>query len=413
VAEVQQNSDDRSSSGRKLRRGLRIAAVAVVLLAAGSVAKGILSRHSQDVAVAEWTNQAAIPTVHVVNPKVGDSHQQIGLPGDVQAWFESPIYARVNGYLRAWYFDFGAHVKKGDVLADIETPELDAQLAAARATLDARKADVKVKEAEQRFAETTYARWRDSPKGSVSVQEQQAKRADYESAVARLNAAKANTEIAQAEVNRLQALEGFKRLLAPFDGTVTARNTDIGALINAGSGMGGGSAPELFKVADTHKMRIFMKVPQLLTAGIVPGLKAEVRLPQYPNKVFHAIVATTSRAVNVASRTLVVELQADNADGLLEPGTYSQVSLKIPGTEPVLLVPTSALLFREHGLEVAVVTADNRIALKRISVGRNLGVEVEVVDGLTATDRVVTSPPASIGKGDLVNVASNNASAAR
>lgn len=413
MAEVQQNSDDRSSSGRKLRRGLRIAAVAVVLLAAGSVAKGILSRHSQDVAVAEWTNQAAIPTVHVVNPKVGDSHQQIGLPGDVQAWFESPIYARVNGYLRAWYFDFGAHVKKGDVLADIETPELDAQLAAARATLDARKADVKVKEAEQRFAETTYARWRDSPKGSVSVQEQQAKRADYESAVARLNAAKANTEIAQAEVNRLQALEGFKRLLAPFDGTVTARNTDIGALINAGSGMGGGSAPELFKVADTHKMRIFMKVPQLLTAGIVPGLKAEVRLPQYPNKVFHAIVATTSRAVNVASRTLVVELQADNADGLLEPGTYSQVSLKIPGTEPVLLVPTSALLFREHGLEVAVVTADNRIALKRISVGRNLGVEVEVVDGLTATDRVVTSPPASIGKGDLVNVASNNASAAR
>lgn len=413
MAEVQQNSDDRSSSGSKLRRGLRIAAVAVVLLAAGSVAKGILSRHSQDVAVAEWTNQAAIPTVHVVNPKVGDSHQQIGLPGDVQAWFESPIYARVNGYLRAWYFDFGAHVKKGDVLADIETPELDAQLAAARATLDARKADVKVKEAEQRFAETTYARWRDSPKGSVSVQEQQAKRADYESAVARLNAAKANTEIAQAEVNRLQALEGFKRLLAPFDGTVTARNTDIGALINAGSGMGGGSAPELFKVADTHKMRIFMKVPQLLTAGIVPGLKAEVRLPQYPNKVFHAVVATTSRAVNVASRTLVVELQADNADGLLEPGTYSQVSLKIPGTEPVLLVPTSALLFREHGLEVAVVTADNRIALKRISVGCNLGVEVEVVDGLTATDRVVTSPPASIGKGDLVNVASNNASAAR
>jgi len=413
VEEVQQNSDDLSSSGWKLRRGLRIAAVAVVLLAAGSVAKGILSRHSQDVAVAEWTNQAAIPTVHVVNPKVGDSHQQIGLPGDVQAWFESPIYARVNGYLRAWYFDFGAHVKKGDVLADIETPELDAQLAAARATLDARKADVKVKEAEQRFAETTYARWRDSPKGSVSVQEQQAKRADYESAVARLNAAKANTEIAQAEVNRLQALEGFKRLLAPFDGTVTARNTDIGALINAGSGMGGGSAPELFKVADTHKMRIFMKVPQLLTAGIVPGLKAEVRLPQYPNKVFHAVVATTSRAVNVASRTLVVELQADNADGLLEPGTYSQVSLKIPGTEPVLLVPTSALLFREHGLEVAVVTADNRIALKRISVGRNLGVEVEVVDGLTATDRVVTSPPASIGKGDLVNVASNNASAAR
>lgn len=413
MEEVQQNSDDLSSSGWKLRRGLRIAAVAVVLLAAGSVARGILSRHSQDVAVAEWTNQAAIPTVHVVNPKVGDSHQQIGLPGDVQAWFESPIYARVNGYLRAWYFDFGAHVKKGDVLADIETPELDAQLAAARATLDARKADVKVKEAEQRFAETTYARWRDSPKGSVSVQEQQAKRADYESAVARLNAAKANTEIAQAEVNRLQALEGFKRLLAPFDGTVTARNTDIGALINAGSGMGGGSAPELFKVADTHKMRIFMKVPQLLTAGIVPGLKAEVRLPQYPNKVFHAVVATTSRAVNVASRTLVVELQADNADGLLEPGTYSQVSLKIPGTEPVLLVPTSALLFREHGLEVAVVTADNRIALKRISVGRNLGVEVEVVDGLTATDRVVTSPPASIGKGDLVNVASNNASAAR
>lgn len=413
MAQTRQNSDDRPASGGNLRRRLRIAAVAVAILAAGSVANGILSRHRQDVAVADWTKNAAIATVHVVTPKAGDSHRKVVLPGDVQAWFESPIYARVNGYLKAWYFDFGAHVKKGDVLADIETPELDAQLAAARATLDARKADVKVKEAEQRFAKTTYARWRDSPKGSVSVQEQQAKRSDYESAVARLDAAKANTEIAQAEVNRLQALEGFRRLVAPFDGTVTARNTDVGALINAGSGMGGGNAPELFRVADTHRMRIFMKVPQLLTAGIVPGLKAEVRLPQYPEKVFHAVVAATSQAVNLASRTSVVELQSDNADSLLQPGTYAQVSLEIPGTEPVLLVPASALLFREHGLEVAVVTPDSRIALKRISVGRNLGVDVEVVDGLNATDRVVASPPASIGKGDLVKIASNDASVAR
>ncbi|HWK38120.1 MAG TPA: efflux RND transporter periplasmic adaptor subunit [Hyphomicrobium sp.] len=345
--------------------------------------------------------------MQVIKPKVGKSYEEVVLPGDVHAWYEASIFARVNGYLRKWYFDFGAYVKKGDMLAEIETPELDAQLAAARATLDARKADVKVKEAERRFAETTYTRWRDSPKGAVSVQEQQSKRADNESSAARLSASKANVEIAQAEVDRLQALEGFKRVVAPFDGTVTARNTDIGALINAGSG-GGGNAPELFRVADTHRMRIFMKVPQLMTAGIVPGLKAELRLPQYPDKVFAASVATTARAINVSSRTLIVELQADNPDGTLQPGTYAQVHLEIPGVAPVLLVPASALLFREHGLEVAVVSPSNTIALKRISVGRNLGVEVEVTDGLQSTDRVVVSPPVSIRNGDIVKVANGN-----
>lgn len=407
MAQAQKNTDDRTPSGRRLGRTLRIVGIAVVLAALGGVAKGILTRHQQDVAVADWTNRAAIPTVQVIKPKVGKSYEEVVLPGDVHAWYEASIFARVNGYLRKWYFDFGAYVKKGDMLAEIETPELDAQLAAARATLDARKADVKVKEAERRFAETTYTRWRDSPKGAVSVQEQQSKRADNESSAARLSASKANVEIAQAEVDRLQALEGFKRVVAPFDGTVTARNTDIGALINAGSG-GGGNAPELFRVADTHRMRIFMKVPQLMTAGIVPGLKAELRLPQYPDKVFAASVATTARAINVSSRTLIVELQADNPDGTLQPGTYAQVHLEIPGVAPVLLVPASALLFREHGLEVAVVSPSNTIALKRISVGRNLGVEVEVTDGLQSTDRVVVSPPVSIRNGDIVKVANGN-----
>ena len=194
--------------------------------------------------------------------------QHLVLPGTVQAWYEAPIYARVPGYLKNWYFDYGAHVKKGDVLAEIETPDLDAQLAAAQAKLNSARALVNVREAEKQFAESTYQRWRESPKGVVSVQEQESKQADYNSAVARLNSATAEVAADQGEVDRLQALESFKSITAPFDGVVTARETDIGALINAGSGTGGGNGPELFRVADLHKMRIYVQVPQQLSADI-------------------------------------------------------------------------------------------------------------------------------------------------
>jgi RND family efflux transporter MFP subunit len=265
---------------------------------------------------------------------------------------------------------------------------------------------VKVRVAEKQFAESTYKRWRDSPPGVVSVQEQESKQADFNSALARLNAANADVEQDQGDVDRLEALEGFKRIVAPFDGVVTARETDIGALINAGSGTGGGNGPELFKVADIHKMRVYVQVPQALSAGIRPGLAADLTLPQYPDKTFKPTIATTSSAINMAARTLLVELQADNPDGLLQPGAYAQVKFNL-SEDPsgVVRIPTSALVFREDGLQVATVGAGDKIELKAVTLGRNLGTEVEVVKGLSASDRVVNSPPDSLSSGDVVRVA--------
>jgi RND family efflux transporter MFP subunit len=213
--------------------------------------------------------------------------------------------------------------------------------------------------------------------------------------------------VAQADVDRLESLESFKQVVAPFDGVVTARETDIGALINAGSA---GNARELFSVADTHKVRIYVKVPQRLAGNIHRGLPAELRLPQYPGKVFTAKATTTSRSVNTSSRTLLVELQAENPDGLLQPGTYVEAQLNLPTDPNTILIPASAILFRQHGLEVAVVGHDDKITLKKITLGRNLGVQIEVTGGLMLSDRVVNSPPDSLGSGDFVRVARDPAS---
>ena len=364
--------------------------------------------------VAQWTQEQATPTVAVINPRAGAATQRLVLPGTVQAWYEAPIYARVPGYLKNWYFDYGAHVKKGDVLAEIETPDLDAQLAASQAKLNSARAVVNVREAEEQFAQSTYQRWRDLPKGVVSVQEQESKQADFNSAKARLSSAKAEVAVDQGEVDRLQALESFKRITAPFDGVVTARETDIGALINAGSGVGGGSGPELFRVADVHMMRIYVQVPQQLSAGIKAGLKAELQLPQYPNKTFDATVATTSSAINTNARTLLVELHAENPGDALQPGAYAQVAFELPSDPNTVRVPTSALVFREHGMEVATINPDDTIQLRPIKLGRNLGTEVEVLNGLTLSDRVVNSPPDLLSTGDKVRIAgaTDNGSAA-
>jgi len=396
-------------------RNLRPIGILALLAAVAVAAFGIWQRRSHESEVTQWTQEQAIPTVAIIAPQAGAAAQHLVLPGTVQAWYEAPIYARVPGYLKDWYFDYGAHVKKGDVLAEIETPDLDAQLVAALAKLNSAKAVVNVREAEKQFAESTYQRWRDSPKGVVSVQEQEAKEADYNSAVARLNSAIAETAADQGEVDRLQALEGFKKIIAPFDGVVTARETDIGALINAGSGTGGGNGPELFRVADIHKMRIYVQVPQQLSAGIKPGLAAELHLPQYPDKTFNAVVATTSSAINTNARTLLVELHADNPDSQLQPGAYAQVGFELPSNPNVVRVPTSALIFREHGMEVAILGPNDKIELRPVTLGRNLGTEVEVVNGLSVSDRLVNSPPDSLANGDTVRVAgqpSANANAA-
>jgi RND family efflux transporter MFP subunit len=387
-------------------RGLGRIGLLAALVAIGVAAGGIMERRSHESEVTKWTDEQAIPAVAVIAPKIGAAPQSLMLPATVQAWYETPLYARVSGYLKNWYFDYGAHVAKGDVLAEIDAPDLDAQLAAAEAKLNSARALVKVREAEKQFAESTYKRWRDSPPGVVSVQEQESKLADFNSALSRLNAADADVGQDQGEVDRLQALEGFKKIVAPFDGVVTARETDIGALINAGSGTGGGNGPELFKVADIHQMRIYVQVPQQLSAGIHPGLTADLSLPQYPDKTFKSTIATTSSAINMSARTLLVELHADNSDGLLQPGAYAQVKFNLSGdpASRVVRIPTSALIFREDGLQVATVGPGDKVELKGVTLGRNLGTEVEVVKGLLASDRVVNSPPDSLSAGDVVRV---------
>ncbi len=391
-------------SAAKLRRVGLIAAAIALLIAIIGIADRELTEH----AVARWTDEQAIPSVSVVLPGHGESAATgsvLELPGNIEAWYQAPIYARVSGYLKSWDFDYGAHVKKGQVLATIETPDLDAQYAAARADLDSARAKVKVAKAEMEFAKTTYERWRDSPKGVVSVQETESKKADYETGLAGYDAAIADMQSDQGAVNRLDALEQFKNLVAPFDGVVTVRNTDIGDLINAGSGnAGGGSAPLLFKVADVHEMRVYVQVPQAMSAGIESGMTADLTLPQYPERVFEATVSTTARAIDPTARTLLVELHAENPDGILQPGTYAQVHFNLKPNPNILTIPATALIFQEAGMQAAVVGPGNRAELKSVTLGRNFGADVEVLKGISPTDRVINSPPDSLSQGEQVSV---------
>jgi RND family efflux transporter MFP subunit len=383
-------------SPERLRRlGLIVAIVAVVVATAGIAIRWI---HERD--VRQWATARATPMVSVITPELGVSGQQTTLPGNIQSWYEAPLYARVSGYLKKWYEDYGAHVKKGQLLAEIDAPDLDAELAAAQATLKAADAQVKVREAEMAFARTTYERWRDSPKGVVSDQERESKKADFATATARYDASIADVRSSEGVVDRLTAMTQFKRIVAPFDGVVTARSTDIGNLINAGVG----SAPQLFRVADVHEMRVFVQVPQELSAEIHAGLTADLDLPQYPDRTFKATVATTSEAINEAARTLLVELHADNTDNLLQPGTYAEVHFDLASQPDTVRIPTSALVFREKGMQVAILGKDSRVELRAVKLGRNLGTDVEVMSGLTQQDRVIDSPPDSLSTGDRVRV---------
>jgi RND family efflux transporter MFP subunit len=385
-------------------RGLRRAGIAAAIIAVTIAVSGIGIRWAHDRNVRQWTVTGATPVVSVMTPKQGVSGIQTTLPGNIQAWYEAPLYARVSGYLKKWYEDYGAHVKKGQLLAEIDAPDLDAELAAADATLKAAEAQVKVREAEMEFARTTYDRWRDSPKGVVSEQEQESKKADFATATERYNSETADVRSDQGVVDRLSALEQFKRIVAPFDGVVTARTTDIGNLINAGVG----SVPQLFRVADVHEMRVFVQVPQALSAEIHNGLTADLDLPQYPNRTFKGTVATTSEAINEAARTLLVELHADNTDNLLQPGTYAEVHFHLAANPEIVRIPTSTLVFREQGIQVAILGKDDRVELRPVKLGRNLGTDVEVLSGLTVRDRVIESPPDSLSTGDLVRVIDNS-----
>ncbi len=371
----------RTASAHRTRRyGL-----AALVIALSLAAWGIISRVSARATLATDTAELAIPTVSTIRPTPSSAAEELVLPGSVQAYNEAMIFSRTNGYLREWHTDIGTRVTKGQLLAEIDTPEVDQQLRQARA-------DLATAQANFQLAHTTDQRWRDLlTTNSVSHQA-------ADSAAGDASAKKAALASAEANVARLSDLESFKRLLAPFDGVVTSRNTDIGSLINAGQGSA------LFRVADTSKLRVYVLVPQLYAANTIPGLQADLTFPERPGKIYPAQVVRTADALDPTSRTLQVELLVDNSSGELLPGAYSQVNLKIPRGAGHLSVPANAVLFRSTDLQVAVVGADNRVTLKNITTGRDSGTTLEVLAGLTSDDDIIVNPSDSLETGARVRV---------
>jgi membrane fusion protein (multidrug efflux system) len=365
--------------------GLPVAVAAALLL------YGIVERER---AVSRLTNVAktqAVVSVQIISPTPGPSKRPIVLPGNVRAWYEAPIFAQVSGYVLKWYADYGASVKAGQLLATIDTPSLDAQYAAA-------KADLHVAEANYRLAVTTAQRWQ-ALSGTVAVSKQEV---DVQAAGA--EARKAELEAAAQVVARYAALEAFKRVVAPFDGVVTARLTDVGSYVNAGGGDVSvrGASTELFTVADVHEMRVFVAVPQDYADQLAAGITAQIHLPSQPGTLIEAKFQTTARAFSPTTRTAVTELTVSNSNHALWPGTYVDVELEVPSDPRVLTMPEGALIFRAAGTQVAIVDAGNRVHLRDVKLGQNLGQIVQVTSGLGAGDRLVNNPPAGLLEGQSV-----------
>ncbi|WP_020167159.1 MULTISPECIES: efflux RND transporter periplasmic adaptor subunit [Methylotenera] len=371
---------------------LRISGIVLVIIAIIAiivVALGVTTRAHNDTNLKEWTDKQALPTVSVGLPTGAGEGATLDLPGRFEAYARAPIYARVSGYLKSWKVDIGTQVKAGQLLGEIETPDLDQQLLQAKADLASAQANVGL-------AETTAKRWQEMLlTQSISKQEVDEKTGDYTSKQGMLNAAQAN-------VNRILALKSFTRIVAPFAGSVTARNTDTGALINAG-----GSATDLplFEISDTRKLRLYVNVPQNYVGTIKQGTKAKITVPEHQDKSYIATVASTSGSINATSGTTLMQLAVDNAAGELLPGGYANVSLDLPNNKTALSVPASALIFDQTGLRVAVVDADNKVTVKTITIAHDFGKTIELYSGIAATDRVIENPPDGIKNGDHVNVA--------
>jgi RND family efflux transporter MFP subunit len=377
------------NSPRPSRR-LQLAGLLLVLLAIAIVIIGMTTRASQHAKLKHWTEQQAVPTVSVSQPGNVAEGNQLILPGRFEAYSRAPIYARVSGYLKQWKVDIGGAVKAGQLLAELETPDLDQELLQSKADLASAQANVSL-------AETTAKRWQDMLKTqSIARQEVDEKVGDYQSKQALVKAAEAN-------VQRLQALKGFASIVAPFDGSVTARNTDTGALINAGNS--GSSAQPLFEISDTRKLRLYINVPQNYVSFIRAGSKASFGVPEYPDGRFEAAILSTSGAINASSGTTLVQLLVDNAAGRFLPGGFANVSLQLKEAVGVLTIPASALIFDQNGLKVATVNADNQVSLKTITIARDLGKTLEIQSGLTASDRVIENPPDGVADGDKVKIA--------
>ena len=355
------------------------------------VITGIRSREEASARLREWTNDQAVPTVAVTLPDARALSPTIDLPGRLEAYYRAPIFARVSGYLKSWSADIGAHVKAGQVIAEIEAPDLDQQLLQARADLASAQASAKLSEATLNRRKTLVA------SNFVSAQEIDERTAD-------LSNKNMSVKSGQANVERLEALAGYKKITVPFDGIVTARDTDVGALINAG----GGTGPAMFVVSDITKLRVYVNVPQNYVPAIKIGAKAVLAMPEYPNRTFAATVESSSQSVEVSSGTTRMQLALDNSAGELMPGGYASVKLSLQRDAVPLHIPASALIFNQNGLRVATVGPDDKVLFKTVTIARDLGKEIEIASGLSVDDRIIIAPPDGINDGDQVRVVGGN-----
>jgi membrane fusion protein, multidrug efflux system len=366
-------------------RLMRILFITTVIILIG-LAIGFVPRWFAHRRLAQETKALAVTWVAVVSPTPGKSELGVPLPAEVQAYVEAPIYARASGYLKRWLVDIGATVTNGQLLAEIDTPELDQQLAQA-------KAEVAQNQAALDLAKITAARWTDLLKtASVSAQETAEKLSD-------LDLKKANLDAALANLHRLEELKTFASVTAPFDGTITARQTDVGQLITAGSGR------ELFRLAQVNPLRIYVRVPQTMSQAVAPGQTAELILDQFPGRKIAAKVVRTAGAIEPGSRTLLTELAADNSRGEILAGSYAQVRFNESAAASTLTLPANALLFRSTGMCVGVVGADGKVEMRNVKLGRDYGQTVEILEGVSASDRVIMNPPDLLANGQMVRVA--------
>jgi RND family efflux transporter MFP subunit len=367
---------------------LRLVGGAFVLLAIAVAAYGMGTRAAQNSRLHNLTEALALPTVAVVAPTRAENHDGLDLPGRLEAFISAPIYARVPGYLRSWKYDIGGKVKAGDVLAEIDTPDLDQQLMQARA-------DLNVSQANAKLAQISAERWQ-SLAGTDAVAKQ-----DVDTRNFNLNANLAQVKAARANLDRLVAEESFKRLTAPFDGIVTARDTDIGALINVGATGGA----QLFVVSETNKLRVYVNVPQNYVPSVPPGTTATLTVPEHPGKTYSGTVEASAQAVDPSTGTTLMQIVVDNSAGEMMPGDYASIHLQTLGARDVFSVPSSALIFDANGLSIATMRADNRVLLKPVTIERDLGSVVEIASGLAPSDRVIENPPDGIGNGAEVRLA--------
>jgi RND family efflux transporter MFP subunit len=373
-----------------------IVAGAILLVFAGILAYGIISRLRRAVTVRAETTQMSVPSVSVATPELSVPLQEIVLPGNVQPFASAPIYARTSGYLKTWYADIGAHVKKGQLLAVIETPEVDQQLEQSRSNLTTSEANLTL-------SEITKNRYQGLLTTHAVAQQ------DVDNAVGTYNANKSIVEANQANVKQLETLQSFEKIYAPFDGIITARNTDVGQLISAGNS--GSVKTDLFHISQPGKLRVYVNVPEQYSQATTPGLTAGLTLAEFPGRQFQGKLVRTSDSIDYATRTLIAEIDVDNPTGELLSGAYTRVHLKVPGQTSSYLVPVSALIFRSHGLQVAVVN-NGAASLIPVTPGHDYGERIEIVSGLQAGDTVIVNPPDSLVSGQKVEVVQPSATTA-